>query len=381
MDHSAPTDDIDHVLRTTRSVRRRLDLKRPVSDQVIFDCIDIAEQAPTGGNQSTRRWLLIRDPEVKTALADIYRRAGGDWAISQAKSLEGTGGRSEKVMASAAHLAEHLQDVPAIVIVTIWGTHDSSGRPGLFDSVIQSAWSFCLALRARGLGSAWTTMHLNAADEVSQLLGIPEGVTQIVLLPVAHTIGTEFREAGRTPARQITWVDKWGNTRGGDTDHPITMADGPGVTVEIEIGAKAGDIWPLVSDINLPGRFSDEFVGAEWLDDPGIGAEFRGHNHNDGIGDWSTTSIVTRWEPGRGFAWAVESIDSPVSTWGYELIPQAGSTRLRFMMTLGPGKSYLTMAIDEHPQHESAIIAARQDHQRDNMTRTLEGIRSIAESG
>ncbi len=380
MNGPAPSDPIDHILRTTRSVRRRLDFDRPVPDQVIFDCIDIAEQAPTGGNQSTRRWLLIRDPEVKASLADIYRRAGGDWVIEQSAALKGTGHPNEKSMTSAAHLAAHLQNVPAMVLVTIWGTHDGTGRPGLFDSVIQSAWSFCLALRTRGLGTAWTTMHLNAAEEVSKLLGIPDGVTQIVLLPVAYTIGTEFREADRIPARQITWIDRWGNTREGNTDGPTTMADGPGATVEIEIAARADAIWELVSDINLPGRFSREFDGAEWLDEPGPGARFVGHNHSKGLGEWSTTSFVTVWEPERAFAWAVNDLESPAARWRFEILPQAGSTRLRFSTTLGPGISFLTFFIDQNPERESEIIADRQEQHRRNMTRTLAGIKSLAEA-
>lgn len=202
---------VDRVLRSTRSVRKALDLNRPVDDRLILECIDLAEQAPTGGNISSRRWMLVRDPAVKSALADIYRAAGGNGIIELAGRLRGTGHASEKVMDSGAYLAERLQDVPAIVIACIWGVHDNSGKPGLFDSVLQSAWSFCLAARARGLGTAWTTLHLTRAEEVAALLGIPEGVTQVVLLPVAHTTKQEFRAAERRPAAEITYVDRWGH--------------------------------------------------------------------------------------------------------------------------------------------------------------------------
>ncbi len=105
-----------------------------------------------------------------------------------------------------------MERLPALVIPTIWGEHDGSGRPGLFDSVIQSAWSFCLALRARGLGTAWTTIILGKRQELVEILGIPDGVTPIVLLPVAWTIGTDFKPAARRPASQITWFDHWGHT-------------------------------------------------------------------------------------------------------------------------------------------------------------------------
>lgn len=372
---------VDYVLGTTRSVRKRLDLDRPVPDQVIFDCLDLAEQAPTGGNQSTRRWLLIRDPVTKKALADIYRSAGGDWAIHQADTLAGTGHRSEATMSSASHLAQHLEDVPAIVIATIWGTHDGSGKPGLFDSVIQSAWSFCLALRARGLGSAWTTMHLNASDRVAELLSIPDGVTQIVLLPVAYTIGTEFRPARRASSREITFVDKWGNTREGETDRSITMADGPGVCVETEIDAKPDRVWSLVSDINIPARFSNEFLGAKWLDEPAIGARFEGRNRVNGFREWTTVSVVTAWLPDREFEWQIgDPTSPPIATWRFQVLPQAGSARLKFSVVLGPGESFLTQSIAESPGRESAIIANRQGQHHTNMTLTVEGIKRLAEA-
>ena len=128
--------------------------------------------------------------------------SAGQWMIASYEKLEGTGHPQEKVMASAAHLAQHLSEVPAIVIPTIIGVHDGSGRPGLFDSVIQSTWSFCVALRARGLGSAWTTAILSRRDDLAELLGIPEGMTQIAMLPVAWMKGTDVRLAPRRPARR-----------------------------------------------------------------------------------------------------------------------------------------------------------------------------------
>ena len=137
---------IDEVLATTRAVRRRLDLERPVDNQLLLDCVDLAEQAPTGGNLGSRRWIIVRDQWVKDQLGELYRDTALPFMSAAAERLHGTGHPSEKVMASAAYLAEHLAEVPAIVIPTVIGHHDGSGRPGLFDSVIQAAWSFCLAL-------------------------------------------------------------------------------------------------------------------------------------------------------------------------------------------------------------------------------------------
>ena len=371
---------VDHVLSTTRAVRLRLDLETPVDDQTIHDCIDLAEQSPTGGNQSTRRWLVIRDPEQKLALAGLYREAGGKWIIAQHDAIKGTGHHNEKVTASAAHLAENLERVPAIVIVTIWGEHDNSGRPGLFDSVIQGAWSFCLALRARGLGSAWTTLHLSRADDFKTLLGIPDGVTQIVLLPVAHTLGTEFRPAPRISSRTITYFDRWGDTRAANADGPLTFDAGPGVTVEVEIDTKPNRIWPFVSDPDLLATWSEEFTGASWDTDPGLGATFTGRNHIDGFGDWETTSHITGYDESRLFEWAVRDPDSPGTRWRFELVPLAGGTRLRFAMRFGPGSSGLTRTIGEDPDNEATIIRARQDVHRANMTRCVEGIKQLAEA-
>ena len=156
---------IDEVLATTRAVRRRLDLERPVDNQLLLDCIDLAEQAPTGGNLGSRRWIIVRDQAVKDQLGELYRETALPFMSAAAERLRGTGHPQEKVMASAAYLAEHLAEVPAIVIPTIIGRHDGSGRPGLFDSVIQAAWSFCLALRARGLGTTWVTAALQDAAQ------------------------------------------------------------------------------------------------------------------------------------------------------------------------------------------------------------------------
>ncbi|MGF1598914.1 MAG: nitroreductase family protein [Acidimicrobiales bacterium] len=222
---------VDHALMTTRGVRRRLDFDRDVDDQIILDCIDVAEQAPTGGNNGSRRWMIIRDQATKDRMAELYLSAGVDWVIETAKRLEGTGHQNEQLMLGARRLGENIARTPALVIPTIIGRHDGSGRPGLFDSVIQSAWSFMVALRARGLGTVWTTMYLNEQDAVAELLGLPDNVTQICLFPVAYTLGTDFKPTGRRyPAREIAYFDRYGHTR---------AADGAeGVVAEIDLKVK-----------------------------------------------------------------------------------------------------------------------------------------------
>src|SRR5512132_3161622 len=222
---------VDEVLAATRAVRRRLDLERPVDNQLLLDCIDLAEQAPTGGNLGSRRWIVVRDQRVKDQLGELYRETALPFMSAAAQRLQGTGHPSEKVMASATYLAEHLAEVAAIVIPTVIGHHDGSGRPGLFDSVIQAAWSFCLALRARGLGTTWVTAALRDEAKVKEILGIPEHMTEIVMFPVAWTKGPDFRRAPRHPARSITYFDRFGTTFERGPGETMSFDDGPGAMV------------------------------------------------------------------------------------------------------------------------------------------------------
>lgn len=372
---------VDDVLTTTRAVRRRLDLERPVPDEVLWRCIDIAEQAPSGSGTASRRWLVIRDPEVKAAVAGLYRSAGGAGIAARAAQME----RPSAILQSAAHLVDNMERVPVLVLVCIWGVHDGSGNPGLFDSVIQSAWSFCLALRARGLGSSWTTMHLRERDAMAEVLGIPAGVSQIVLLPVAYTIGTDFQPVSRRPAAEITYLDRWGHTAerpSPDGRHHLDL--GPGYTVETDVAAPRSAVWAFASDIAVPARFSGELQRAEWLDGdvPGPGARFVGHNHIDGFGTWQTTSHVVAWEPNRRFAWAVSDPDRPGATWSFELeaLGLAGEhTRLRHHMVIGPGFSGTRAMIEREPEREQQVLAWRRRALRVTMQRTIDGIKALAE--
>src|SRR6186713_1866849 len=279
---------VDEVLATTRAVRRRLDLERPVDNQILLDCIDLAEQAPTGGNLGSRRWIIVRDQAVKDQIGELYHEQMSKFVTpASVERLRGTGHPQEKVLSSSLHLVEHLAEVPAIVIPTIIGRHDGSGRPGLFDSVIQAAWSFCLALRARGLGTTWVTAALQDEARVKEILGIPPHLTEIVLLPVAWTKGTEFRRAPRHPARAITYFDRFGTTSEHGPGETLRFEDGPGAIAEIEIDAAPGVVWLLVSDIDLPTRFSDEAIGADWQsDERGVGAVFIGRNRHSAVGEW-----------------------------------------------------------------------------------------------
>ena len=373
----------DELLSTTRAVRRRLDLERDVPDDLLLRCIELAEQAPSGGDISSRRWLVIRDPEIKAQLADLYRAAGGSGIIESAELQRGTRYPKQRVLDSAAHLAANLERVPVLVLAMVWGVHDGSGRPGLFDSVIQAAWSFCLALRARGLGSAWTTLHLGKAREFAEILGIPDGVTQVVLLPVAWTIGTEFKPASRRPASEIVWFDRWGYTKERTGDVETLIAAGPGVTVEIDIAALPERVWELASDINISAQFSNEFQGADWVDadGPREGASFIGRNKRKDVNrEWETTSDVVVCDPPWVFAWNVNHRDRPSAQWRFELERIPGGTRLRQRLVIGPSLSATGRAMEENPGQAQQILSSRREQHRGNMTLTVQGIKRLAEA-
>jgi nitroreductase len=204
----------DRLLSTTRAVRKRLDLSRPVSPQVVLDCIRLAQQAPTGSNMQGWRWMVVTDDDKRRALADMYRKAGADYLSAGEKQAEKSGNRqTARVLNSANYLVEHLHEVPVHVIPCLKGRlpdgAPSSMAAGYFGSIFPAIWSFQLALRSRGLGTVLTTLHLAFADEAAKLLGIPDDVTQCALLPVAHTLGDDFKPATRRPPEHITYWNSW----------------------------------------------------------------------------------------------------------------------------------------------------------------------------
>jgi nitroreductase len=217
----APSDRaaVDHILTTTRSVRKRLDLTRPVEPEVIEQAIAIAMQAPTGSNLQNWHFIVLTDPEKKKAIADLYRK-GADMYRSRPRPDYGADDprtkQRERMSESGAHLYKHLHEVPVLVIACIEGrveTQPQFMQASTYGSILPSAWSLMLALRSRGVGSAWTTLHLIHEKEAAQALGIPENITQAVLIPVAYYTGTDFQPAKRLPARERTHWNSWGQQR------------------------------------------------------------------------------------------------------------------------------------------------------------------------
>ncbi len=202
----------DELLSTTRAVRKRLDLSRDVPREVINECLELAVQAPTGSNSQGWRWIVVQDAEKRRALADLYKRDAEPYLRSaEEQSQDGT--QTSRVFSSALYLMEHLHEVPVHVIPCLQG-RPREGTPvtalgGFYASIYPAVWSFQLALRSRGLGSCLTTLHLNHEKEAAELLGIPDDVIQVALLPVAYTLGTDFKPAARPPVANITHWDTW----------------------------------------------------------------------------------------------------------------------------------------------------------------------------
>jgi nitroreductase len=202
---------VDELLTTTRAVRKRLDVTRPVDREVILDCVRLAMQAPTASNAQDWRWLVITDAAKRAAIAEIYRSIGAQY-LAHAAATEADP-QTRRVYRSAHALTETLAQVPVHVIPCLQRRFDESDRvvaASAWASIIPAAWSFLLALRSRGLGSVWTTMHLAKEQQVAELLGIPATVTQAALFPVAYTIGSQFRPASRPPAETVTFWNTWG---------------------------------------------------------------------------------------------------------------------------------------------------------------------------
>ncbi|MGI9600239.1 MAG: nitroreductase family protein [Acidimicrobiales bacterium] len=209
----------DDLLTSTRAVRKRIDFDRPVERAVIEECVEIAQQAPTGSNTQGWRWVFVEDPDTKAALAELYRASFypyvGEEPPSPDEALAATSSdQSERIRSSAMYMAARLHEVPLMAVPCIEGRvgpgMETFDQASVWGSILPAVWSFCLALRERGLGSSWTTLHLPYEREAAEILGIPyDEVTQAGLFPIGYTLGTEFKPARREPAaRWIHW-DRW----------------------------------------------------------------------------------------------------------------------------------------------------------------------------
>jgi nitroreductase len=200
---SIDLDSVDTVLATARSVRRKLDFSRPVPREVILECIDIATQAPTGQGGENWRFLVVTDEQKKRGLADLYADVLDELASA----------RGMAVKPSQRALVERLHEIPALILVCTIAAQPGPEIPrqvAYYGSVLPAAWSLMLALRARGLGTTWTTLLSSRQREVAGILAIPETVVNTVMLPVGYTKGAVLRRADRLAAREVTFWETWG---------------------------------------------------------------------------------------------------------------------------------------------------------------------------
>lgn len=206
----------DEVLTSTRSVRKRLDFEKPVPREVIMECLDLALQAPTGSNNQGWQFVFVEDEAKKKALADIYRTNATPYlAMDAPQRGDMRDDRAGAVKSSAEFLNENFEKAPVLMIPCLEGRPDRAEagmQASYWGSLLPAVWSFMLALRSRGLGSAWTTLHLLGDGErkAAELLGIPfERYTQGGLFPIAYTKGTDFKKAQRLPTEQLAHWDTW----------------------------------------------------------------------------------------------------------------------------------------------------------------------------
>jgi nitroreductase len=200
----------DELLSTTRAVRRRLDLGRPVEREVLEECFELAQQAPTAAYMQNWHFVVVTDADKRAAIGELWRQVAYPYLDRDRGPRKG---QMLRIIEASVHLADHIHEVPVFVIPCVQGRYE--GQPNaivasMFGSIIPAAWSFMLAARSRGLGTVWTTFHLVHEEEVATILEIPyHEVTQVALIPVAYTIGTDFKPGTRKPLDTMLHWDRW----------------------------------------------------------------------------------------------------------------------------------------------------------------------------
>ena len=210
----------DEVLTTTRAVRKRLDFDRPVDPAALRECLEIALQAPSGSNSQGWHFVLVTDAAKKAAIAEFYLKAFDDYEAGPAQPTKqhlddpSMAPTQERVLSSARYLADNLARVPAMLIPCCAGRPDAAGLPhgvvaSIYGSILPAVWSFMLAARERGLGTCWTSLHLSYEREIATLLGIPDDVAQVALIPIAYSHGTQFQPAPRKSLDAVLHSNSW----------------------------------------------------------------------------------------------------------------------------------------------------------------------------
>ena len=184
--------------------------------ELVRECLEIALQAPSGSNRQDWHWVVVTEAETRRAIGDYYRQAVTAYLASSGSAAAlfadepDRSAVQRRIGGSVAYLGEHMGDVPVLVIPCIAAPElNAVNQAGLWGSLLPAAWSFMLAARARGLGTAWTTLHLVYEKEISELLGMPGDIRQGVLIPTAFYTGDTFRSAPRQPLAEVLHIDHW----------------------------------------------------------------------------------------------------------------------------------------------------------------------------
>ncbi|KDN16636.1 nitroreductase family protein [Amycolatopsis rifamycinica] len=208
----------EELLTTTRTVRKRLDLDRPVPLDLVKHCVQVALQAPSGSNTQRWQWLVVTDAGRRAALGEIYRRACHEYLGSPnaaGKLFADDPERAavqQRVGDSVAYLADRMGDVPVLVVPCLETPSSelpSGNQAGLWASLLPAVWSYMLAARSVTLGTAWTTLHLKYEQEAAEVLELPKNVHQAALIPTAFYTGDTFRPAARQPLEEVLHLDRW----------------------------------------------------------------------------------------------------------------------------------------------------------------------------
>jgi nitroreductase len=203
----------DELLSTTRAVRKRLDLERPVEREVLEECLQLAQQAPTASYSQNWHFVVVTDAAKRAALGELWRQVAYPYLERSGRGHPDDAAQRKLIGSAVVHLAEHIHEVPVHVIPCVQGRYEGKPNPlvaAMFGSIVPAAWSFMLAARSRGLGSVWTTFHLMHEREAAEILEIPyDEVTQVALIPVAYTIGTDFKPGRRKPLDTMVHWDRW----------------------------------------------------------------------------------------------------------------------------------------------------------------------------
>jgi nitroreductase len=211
----------DELLSTTRAVRKRLDFDKSVPMNLIDECLQLAMQGPTGSYSQGWHFVVIDDKEKISSIARLYKMSFTQYLSNPHASQESSPEQADtlralkRVVSSAQYLSDNLQKTPVILIPCISGRTNAPGlstgdRAGIYGSILPATWNFMLAARARGLGTCWTTLHLAYEQEVAEILNIPfELIEQVALIPVAYTVGTDFKSAPRKPSDGMVHINSW----------------------------------------------------------------------------------------------------------------------------------------------------------------------------